>query len=70
MACHTYICPYSKRLKQYQFLMCKKLMKDSINYGIKDNAKNCICAYQYHCPKTGRMENSDSAKNCYEYHSN
>lgn len=29
---------------------------------------NVICAFQKQCMKTGRMENTDSAKECYRMH--
>lgn len=64
-----YVCPNQMRKKQYGFLLCKHLMKDSENYNDINNAEKVICAYQYLCPRTNRAENTEYAKECYKYHS-
>lgn len=64
--CKTYKCPMAVKMAQHNFIMCKRLMKDGVNYGIAENAKSCICGYQRKCPETNTMINTLLAKNCYE----
>lgn len=57
-------CPYAERKPCAGFLLCRNLYKDGVNYNIRENAMNVICAHQKQCMATGRMENSEEAKNC------
>lgn len=63
-----YHCPFSERKPCAGFLLCRDIFKEGVNYNIRDNAMNVICAFQKQCMKTGRMENTDSAKECYRMH--
>ena len=60
----NYHCPHAERKACAGFLLCRLLYKDGINYGIRENAMTVICAHQKQCMGTGRMENSEDAKNC------
>ncbi len=60
----NYHCPHSERKSCAGFLLCRKLYKDGVNYNIRENAMNVICAHQKQCMMTGRMENTDEAKKC------
>ena len=57
-------CPYAERKPCAGFLLCRKLYQDGVNYGIRQNAMNVICAHQKQCMMTGRMENTEEAKRC------
>lgn len=43
-------------------------MRTNISYQNIQNAANTFCAYQYRCPCNGQVENTELAKQCYEYH--
>lgn len=60
----NYHCPFAERRSCAGFLLCRNLYKDGVNYNIRENAMTVICAHQKQCMMTGRMENSDEAKNC------
>ena len=62
----NYHCPYADRRACAGFLLCKALYREGINYNDRKNAMTVICAHQKQCMRTGRMENSDEAKKCYE----
>lgn len=55
----TYICPFSVRKNGIAFIMCKKQLDKGIPAGTK-----AICGFQYQCPMTMRMENTEGAKKC------
>lgn len=60
----NYHCPFAERKSCAGFLLCRNLYKDGVNYNIRENAMTVICAHQKQCMMTGRMENTDEAKNC------
>ena len=61
-----YKCPFSERKPCAGFLLCRDLYQEGVNYNVRANAMNVICAFQKQCMKTGRMENTDSARECYQ----
>lgn len=61
-----YHCPFAERKPCAGFLLCRNMYKSGVNYNDRKNAMNVICAFQKQCMRTGRMENTDSAKACYE----
>lgn len=63
-----YHCPFAERKPCAGFLLCRNMFKSGVNYNERKNAMNVICAFQKQCMRTGRMENTDSAKACYEMH--
>lgn len=63
----NYRCPHAERKKCAGFLLCRLMYKDGINYNIRENAMNAICAHQKQCMNTGLMENTDEARDCYEW---
>lgn len=60
-----YVCPYSYKEKNNQILLCKKLMKDGINYAKLDNATNALCGEQFYCPILKENINTKEAEQCY-----
>lgn len=60
----NYRCPHAERKKCAGFLLCRLMYKNGINYNIRENAMNAICAHQKQCMNTGLMENTDEAKKC------
>lgn len=60
-----YTCPYATRLRQHDFILCKNLIKQNIDYTQINNALTAFCAYQYKCNITGKAENTDRARQCY-----
>ncbi len=66
----SFMCPYSKPMKIINNgLVCIKIMKEGIDYNLKENCYSVFCACQRYCPTEKRIINSDEAKKCYEYHS-
>ncbi len=63
-----FICPYSVRDNRFRFLLCRRISDGKI-YRTATEAAEAFCAHQHHCPKTGRAENTEAAKDCFEYHS-
>lgn len=61
-----YRCPYAERRKCADFLLCRRLERPEKNYNDRTTALTAICLYQSKCGKTGHMENTDSAKKCFE----
>ena len=61
-----YRCPMAERKKCADFLICKKMQKPGVNYEDRANAMRVICLYQQKCGKTGHMENTDTAKRCFD----
>lgn len=61
-----YRCPFAERKACAGFLLCKNMYKSGVNYNDRKNAMSVICAFQKQCFRTGKMENTDSAKACYE----
>lgn len=61
-------CPYAKRLRSVEFLVCEKLLQEGVDYMQVQNAANAFCANQFRCPCSGKAENTATAKKCYEYH--
>lgn len=61
----NYRCPFADRKPCAGFLLCRDLYQDGVNYNVRENAMTVICAFQKQCMKTGRMENTDSARECY-----
>lgn len=59
----TYKCPYTMRLKQYHYIICKKLFDET------KNANQSMCAYQFLCQKTKQMEHTKGAEKCKLNHS-
>lgn len=62
-----YKCPFAERKPCAGFLLCRDMYEEGVNYNIRANAMNVICAFQKQCMRTGRMENTDSARDCYEW---
>lgn len=62
----AYICPFATRLIQHRYILCKALMKESLDYTQIINASKAFCAYQYLCRISGKTENTDRARQCYE----
>ena len=60
----NYHCPHAERKKCAGFLLCRLLYQEGVNYNVRQNAMNAICAHQKHCMRTGNMENTDEAKKC------
>lgn len=58
-------CPFADRRKCANFILCKSLEKDEVNYNDRKNALTVICLCQAQCSRTGRMENSEGARECY-----
>ena len=65
----NYRCPYAERKPCAGFLLCRDLYKEGVNYNIRENAMTVICAFQKQCMRTGMMENTDTAKGCFEMRS-
>jgi len=61
----NYHCPFAERKAVAGFLLCRDLFKEDVNYNVRENAMGVICAFQKQCMKTGKMENTDAAKECY-----
>lgn len=51
------------RLKQYHYIICKKLFEKT------ENANQSMCAYQFLCQKTKQMEHTKGAEKCKLNHS-
>nr|DAH14930.1 MAG TPA: hypothetical protein [Bacteriophage sp.] len=66
---NRYECPYAVRKPQLDFLLCKLLMKDGVNYFNVREGVTAMCAHQRHCNCTKRVENTEGAQSCYQYHS-
>jgi len=62
-----YHCPFAERKPCAGFLLCRDMYQEGVNYNIRTNAMNVICAFQKQCMRTGRMENTDSARDCYTW---
>ena len=62
-----YHCPFAERKPCAGFLLCRDMYQDGVNYNIRENAMGVICAFQKQCMRTGRMENTDSARDCYAW---
>ena len=62
-----YHCPFAERKPCAGFLLCRDMYEEGVNYNIRANAMGVICAFQKQCMKTGRMENTDSARDCYTW---
>ena len=62
-----YHCPFAERKPCAGFLLCRDMYEEGVNYNVRANAMNVICAFQKQCMKTGRMENTDSARDCYAW---
>lgn len=62
----AYVCPFATRLRQHRYILCKALMKESVDYTQIINASKVFCPYQYYCRISGKTENTDRAKQCYE----
>lgn len=60
-----YHCPFAERKPCAGFLLCRDMYEEGVNYNVRANAMNVICAFQKQCTRTGRMENTDSARDCY-----
>lgn len=60
----NYRCPYAERKPCAGFLLCKLLYQKDVSYNVRENAMTVICAHQKQCGVTGRMENTDEARNC------
>lgn len=58
-------CPYSKKLREHEFLLCSAFMKDGVNYGNGSNAVQAICLQQYFCRMKGSWINTENANACY-----
>lgn len=59
-----YNCPNQHRQRGMQFLMCKALMQDGVDYTNQDNALKAFCGFQYYCRITGQCENTPEAARC------
>ena len=59
-----YCCPYAVNLRPHDFLLCKKEMKDGVNYKETGNAISVICLYQKYCRDLGKRINSEDARDC------
>lgn len=65
----AYNCPYAIRLKSIgNVLLCKKIMKQGVDYNLQNNASTVFCCCQRFCRDLRKNVNSDGAKKCYEYH--
>ena len=62
----NYHCPFAERKACAGFLLCRDMYKEGVNYNVRANAMTVICAFQKQCMVTGRMENTDTAKDCYK----
>ena len=62
----NYHCPFAERRAVAGFLLCRDCYKEGVNYNVRQNAMNVICAFQKQCMRTGKMENTDTARSCYE----
>lgn len=62
----NYHCPFAERKACAGFLLCRDMYKEGVNYNARANAMTVICAFQKQCMVTGRMENTDTAKDCYK----
>ena len=62
----NYHCPFAERKACAGFLLCRDMYEEGVNYNVRANAMNVICAFQKQCMVTGRMENTDTAKECYK----
>nr|DAF90887.1 MAG TPA: hypothetical protein [Siphoviridae sp. ctnMR5] len=60
-------CPYAIRNNAVEFLLCKIMQKENVNYFDPKNAITACCAYQFHCNCSNRVENTEGAKECYRY---
>lgn len=60
-----YKCPFAERKPCAGFLLCRDLYQEGVDYNIRANAMNVICVFQKQCMKTGRMENTNEAQECY-----
>ena len=63
-----YQCPLARRIRQQKYLLCFLRMSPDINYSKTQNACQAFCAYQHMCNITGRAENTDRARQCFEKH--
>ncbi len=57
-------CPYAVRFKGMLALGCKKQMEIGVDYNLRDNQTNVLCAFQRYCPIEQKTINSDGAKQC------
>ena len=65
----NYHCPFAERKAVAGFLLCRDLFREDVNYNVRENAMGVICAFQKQCMKTGRMENTDAARECFKIRS-
>lgn len=62
-----YICPYSKRLTHLRYLICADLIDKATNLNDEKSALGAFCAHQHFCACSGQAENTDGARECYQY---
>ena len=65
-----YNCPFAVRRRPYPILLCQYQMdaQPEKDYNILENGYSAACAYQHECRRTHQAENTERAKNCYEFH--
>ena len=63
---NNYVCPNQVRIKNVKLLLCRRFMKENVDYSIKANYSTVICGAQKYCPHTKRAENTEMAKKCYK----
>lgn len=62
----NYHCPMADRRKCANFILCKGIEKEGVDYNDRKNALTVICACQKQCMRTGQMENTPDAQRCYD----
>ncbi len=64
---NKYICPFQKRLTNLRYLICADLIGKATNLNDEKSALGAFCAHQHFCTCSGRAENTDGARECYQY---
>lgn len=60
----AYFCKNAVRMKEHNYLLCKKFQKDGVDYKDPHKAINAICVNQKFCRDYGYNVNTDDARNC------
>lgn len=64
-------CPYAERSKYFENrLLCKRSIKDGVNYAEPKKFATAMCLYQKFCNCKSQYLNTDTAEKCYELKSN
>ena len=70
MTAKKWRCPLATEDGRFRFLMCRKTQEKVFKNGERaadaTEAAQAMCVYQKYCSCSGKMENTDTARKCYE----